>query len=598
MPIVRVDREARQIVMHASGAVCRSTQEIVESEAFERVLTAYLARLRAHRSPLPARLGIAGLAEGRDEGRRALLELLRLLTNNPLERVRGVAETDGRAAPERREALHELVEGLYDYWRSYDRFMVAHAEGGAAAGRRPHREFNQTMETFAMLVRGLYRDVVENITGDHPRVYRQVSAGCEVGLVVGHREWPVPDAYRATLAGIPFVRHVVIDPPFITDPPTNKRSGQFVEVDDNPVAGLELDPSRWTCYPAVVGPAVVFVYVNQRFVALGSALANLFEVATEEQIAAGPDAVYLFGVPPETLARYGDLPTVFHADPEADLLVAAVPCEDRFGYFGYLKKMILTLHNVVALNAGRMPYHGAFTRVVLESGAAANVLIIGDTAAGKSETLEALRELAGDEISELRIVADDMGSLALTDDGGVLAYGTEIGAFVRLDDLSQGYAFQQLDRAIFMSPQKVNARVVVPVTTLEEVLHGHPVDICLYANNYEWVDESHPVVEAFPDVETALNVFREGRAMSKGTTTSTGLTSTYFVNVFGAAQRREQHEAIARRVLDAMAASGTFVGQLRTQLGIEGHETGGPQEAAVALLRLIASRSAQGGSAI
>ncbi len=54
----------------------------------------------------------------------------------------------------------------------------------------------------------------------------------------------------------------------------------------------------------------------------------------------------------------------------------------------------------------------------------------------------------------------------------VLGYGTEIGAFVRLDDLQQGYAIGQIDRAIIMSPQKVNARVVLPVTTLHEVQRG------------------------------------------------------------------------------------------------------------------------------
>ncbi len=163
-----------------------------------------------------------------------------------------------------------------------------------------------------------------------------------------------------------------------------------------------------------------------------------------------------------------------------------------------------------------------------------------------------------------------MGSLALSDEGGSIGYGTEIGAFVRLDDLSKGYAFQQLDRAIFMSPHKVNARVVVPVTTLEEVLHGYPVDVLLYANNYEWVDDEHPVVELFETAGQALAVFREGRAMSKGTTTSTGLTSTYFVNIFGAVQRRAQHEAIAERVFAAAFRSRTVVGQLRTQLGIDG----------------------------
>jgi len=597
MPILRVDRGARQIVLHTGGPICRTTQEIVESEAFAEVVAAYLGRLRAHHAPLLRELGVDGLPEGTEEAVRTVLDLLRLLANNPIDRVAVAAEAAGPASPQRREAVHELVEGLYDFWRSFDRFMVAHLEDEAPEAHHSYRDFNRTMATFAMLVRGLYRDVAENIGLDQPRVYRQVSAGCEVGLVVGRLPWPVPEPYRSTLTKIPFVRHVVIDPPFITDPPMNKRTGEFLEIDEDPVRGLEIDPARWVCYPVIAGPHVVFVYVNQRFVALGTALANLFELADEERIAAGPDAVYLYGVPPETLSAYGDMPTVFHADPETGLLVAAVPAEDRFAYFGYLKKMILTLHNVVALEAGRLPFHGAYVRVVLEDGSAANVLLVGDTAAGKSETLEALRELAGDEISDLRIIADDMGSLTIGEKRRIRGFGTEIGAFVRLDDLSRGYAFGQLDRAIFMSPQRTNARVVVPVTTLDEVLHGYPVDILLYANNYEWVDDEHPLVEEFPDAETALAVFREGRAMSRGTTTSTGLTSTYFVNIFGATQRREQHESIACEVFRAAFAAGTYVGQLRTRLGIEGFEQRGPQEAALALLRLIERRHREGGIA-
>ena len=586
MPVTRLDRERSQVVMHTSGPICATTQEVAESEAFAQIVAAYARRLVAHSSPL-----LEGLEHDLSDGAQlaAFTDQLRVLANNPLDRVAGAAAGPARLAAYR-EALHAFVEGLYDYWRSFDRFMVTHSEAGDARDRRPHQVFNQTMEEFAVLVRGLYRDVVENITGEHPLVYRQLSAGCQVGLVAVPREWPVPAAYRATLAAIPFVRHVVIDPPFIIDPPTNKRTGEFSEVCENPIAGLELDPARWICYPAVVGPTVVFIYVDQRFIGLGSALANLFELATDEQVAAGPDAVYLFGAPADSLARFGDLPTVFYDDIENGLLVAAVPAEDRFGYFGYLKKMVLTLHNVAMLKRGRMPYHGAFARIALKDGTAANVLIVGDTGAGKSETLEALGELAAEEVSDLRIVADDMGSLALSDDGRLIGYGTEIGAFVRLDDLSKGYAFQQLDRAIFMSPHKVNARVVVPVTTLEEVLHGYPVDVLLYANNYEWVDDEHPVVERFQTPEQALAVFREGRAMSKGTTTSTGLTSTYFVNVFGAVQRREQHEAIAEQVFAAAFRTRTIVGQLRTQLGIDGFAARGPQEAAVALLHLISAR--------
>ncbi len=589
MPVTHIDRDRDQIVMHATGSICASTQEVAESEAFARIVGAYARTLVVHRSPLLDRLSYDLADPG---GLASFIDLLRVLANNPIERT-VLSGLEPEALAEIREALHVFVEGLYDYWRSFDRFLVSHSRNGESRERRPHHTFNRTMETFAMLVRGLYRDVVENITGDHPRVYRQVSAGAQVGLVAVRHDWPVPAPYRSPLASIPFVRHVVIDPPFILDPPMNKRTGEFTEVPENPIADLELDASQWICYPAVVGPTVIFIYVNQRFIGLGGALANLFELASDEQVAAGPQAVFLYGVPAESLAACGLLPTVFHDDQEHDLLVAAIPAEDRFGYFGYLKKMVLTLHNVAVMKHGRLPFHGAFTRITLESGAAANVLVLGDTATGKSETLEALRELASEEVSDLRIVADDMGSLAVDPDGVLRGYGTEIGAFVRLDDLSKAYAFQQLDRAIFMSPQKVNARVVVPVTSLEEILRGHRVDVLLYANNYEWVDEEHPVIERLDSVEQALEVFGEGRAMAKGTTTSTGLTSTYFANPFGAVQRRERHEAIAAAVFAAAFRHGVVVGQLRTRLGIERFASRGPQEAAVALLHLISTRTAQ-----
>jgi len=243
------------------------------------------------------------------------------------------------------------------------------------------------------------------------------------------------------------------------------------------------------------------------------------------------------------------------------------------------------------MKRGRMPFHGAFTHLVLADGGAANVLLLGDTATGKSESLEALRLAGEDRIRELRVIADDMGSLEVGEDGAVRAFGTEIGAFVRLDDLQQGYAFGQMDRAIIMSPQRVNARVVLPVTTLEDVLQGYPVDLLLYANNYEPVDADHPIVEVIDDVDEALRVFREGAALSKGTTTSTGLTSCYFANIFGPAQRVELHDELARRTFAAAYAAGVTVGQLRTRLGIAGHETEGPHQAALALLDLIARRA-------
>jgi hypothetical protein len=132
---------------------------------------------------------------------------------------------------------------------------------------------------------------------------------------------------------------------------------------------------------------------------------------------------------------------------------------------------------------------------------------------------------------------------------------------------------------------------VLPVTTMREVLRGHAVDFLVYANNYEEIDDTHPVLETFSQVEHALAVFREGTSMSKGTTTSTGITHSYFANIFGPPQRRELHETIAARIFAALFAGPTFVGQVRTRLGIPGYETRGPQAAAKALLNRLGLES-------
>jgi hypothetical protein len=192
-------------------------------------------------------------------------------------------------------------------------------------------------------------------------------------------------------------------------------------------------------------------------------------------------------------------------------------------------------------------------------------------------------------VTEITIIADDMGSLERKPDGTVAGYGTETGAFVRLDDLQPGYAFGQIDRTILMSPAQVNARVVIPVTTYEAIMKGSPPDLILYANNYDPVDEAHPIIERFQSPSDALNVFRAGAVMSKGTTTSSGLVGTYFANVFGPEQYQDLHEPLARTFFETFFAQNIPVGQIRTQLGLPGRERSGPEDAARALLEFLKS---------
>jgi len=578
--------EGRQVILHTDGLLCTTPAEVVASRAFETVLNRYLDHLASHDDPL-----LKGLPSGYStpDERRLLLTFLRALADIPLEHaVRSIPDTEAYLKNPR--PLYLLVEGMYDFWRSHDRYLISHSERGPLSqDKKPYRTFNATIERLTDTTRAMYRDVCENITGQQLRIYRQLHAGCNVGLIAVREKCPLPDAYAGLLKDIPFVRQVLINPPLIIDPPENRRTGQFTRVEENPLAGLQFSSAEWLCYPAQVGPVIIFVYFHQRFMGLGSSLANLFELATDEQLAEGPGAIYLYGVDPAFMSRYGDLPTVFFDDEERDLLVAAVPGEDRFGYFGYLKKMMLTLHNIKMMKKGMMPFHGALARIALRNNATATILLIGETATGKSETLEALRTHGADRISRLSILADDMGSIEVTDAGEIVGYGTETGAFIRLDDLEHGYAFNQVDRAIIMSPQKVNARVVLPVAFIDDILQGQRIDIILYANNYDQVDQDHSVISGFSDAREALAVFREGAAMAKGTTTSTGLTHSYFANIFGPPQYREIHDKLAEKVFEAAFGKGTFVGQIRTRLGVPGFEREGPLEAAKALLDLISN---------
>ncbi len=578
--------EGKQVILHTDGLLCTSIREVVTSRAFERVLNLFLDHLTDHDDPL-----LSGLFSGHEteEERRLLLVLLRALADTPIEyAVRSIPGTD--AYLDNPRPLYLFIESLYDFWRSFDRYLVCFSEEGPLShDKRPYRTFNATMESLTDTTRALYRDICEHITGDHCRIYRQLHAGCNVGVIAVRRQWPSPDQSTAPLHDIPFISQVLINPPLIIDPPENKRTGQFIRVEKNPLEDIELKSDEWLCYPAQVGPVIVFVYFHQSFMGLGCSLANLFELATDEQVAQGPDAIYLYGVEPGHMERYGDLPTVFFDDEEKDLLVAAIPRGDEFGYFGYLKKMMLTLHNIQMMKKGRMPFHGALARITLRNSATATLLLIGETATGKSETLEALRTDGKDQISQMTILADDMGSLEVTEDGKIVGYGTETGAFIRLDDLEHGYAFNQVDRAIIMSPQKVNARVVLPVAFIDDILKGQEIDMILYANNYEEVDQDHQIINSLLDTRGALDIFREGAAMSKGTTTSTGLTHSYFANIFGPQQYRELHDELAVQVFEAAFERGLFVGQIRTRLAVPGSEREGPLEAARALLALISN---------
>jgi hypothetical protein len=209
---------------------------------------------------------------------------------------------------------------------------------------------------------------------------------------------------------------------------------------------------------------------------------------------------------------------------------------------------------------------------------------MGDSGAGKSESLEALSAMAGDNISAQLTVFDDMGTFKI-EDGKVKAYGTEIGAFVRLDDMTSGYAYREMDRAIFMNPDKTNSRLVIPVATYSQIMEGYNVDMYLYANNYD--EECESEVEFYKTPEEAKKIFIRGARRAKGTTQELGMTESFFANPFGPVQREAQTRVIIDKMFDQLFKTGVPVGNLHTRLAVPGMEHEGPELAAKKLFEIL-----------
>jgi hypothetical protein len=572
-----------KVVLNNRERMCETPEELLSSEKFRLVLDHFINHLQSKKSPLVEIFGSDGPVAGSVDDLVKTLTLLVKYENAVVPHIfdKSVSFVNHL------DLLNGFVEQLYDYWRHFDRFIINDSEGDRL-DKRPYRTFNETIEHLTHLIRTVYRHIQENITGSHPSVYRQVPAGAEMAVISLPKEINYPDEKYSKLNCVQVIRQMLIYPPLVIQQPMNKRTGQFKKISRNPLDFVDPCSDDWLCFPARVGKLLIMVYFHLEFFELGFSLCNLFQLADENDLEKKPDAVFVYGVPGNSLDNLSTYPTVFYEDESAGILVGAIPNRPEFGYFGYLKKMILTLHNSIMMREGKMPFHGAMVKILLQGNKEATILMMGDTGAGKSETLEAFRVLGDKYIREMKIIADDMGSIDFDHDGYPIGYGTEIGAFLRLDDLQPGYAYGHLDRSIIMNPSQVNARIVMPVTTLENITRGHRIDYILYANNYEEVDnEDHTVIERFNNPEAALNIFRSGAVMSKGTTTSSGLVHSYFANIFGPPEYKTLHEKIAKKYFDSFFRNKIFVGQMRTRLGIPGYEANGPKDAALELLRLI-----------
>ncbi len=559
-------------ILNFSEEYCQSRCQLIESDSFAKVLKKYIKDIKRKDTTIYHYLNsITEDDSDKVTDLRAISKLLLVMKYNEICTIR----PQFQPYFEDTDLFIALVEDVYLFWRRLQRYAVVFNDQRRSGYQNVL--FTDAQNQFEELILEVYRSIQRSL-GKKDKVFRQITAGVNAGLRVTYMRPFLPYEYR-NLDDIPFIESVVIHPPFIAYSKRNTRSGVFPEVKSNPIEDKKFDSESWFAYPAKVGDLLCFVYFNKNFMAQGVALCNLFALADEKEYRnRKPDLIYVYGY------EDGKKNQAFYQDDANDMMVALLSADDEFDYFGYMKKMILTLHNVRKLNKRQLPIHGAMLQMSLRNGDVQNIVVMGDSGAGKSETIEQIKGIGAAYITDVKVIYDDMGVLLLDEDGYVRTSGTEIGAFVRLDDLDAGYSFKELDRSVFMNPDKVNARVVIPITEYKDVVKRYPVDLFLYANNYDNEGES---LEFFNDMDKALDTFRSGYRMAKGTTTENGLVGTYFANPFGPVQREEQTEPILRDYFNRMAHQGVLIGQLRTRLGIKGMEHDGPKNAAKAVMKFI-----------
>ena len=560
----------RSIIFNFSAAYVKNETEVLSSEAFKAIFTRYIEHVKeVENSNL---LEILNLVEN---PLQTLTSLFKLLLSFEIEDIKQVNE-EFNLVLAHRERLYELVEDFYDWWRHMERYAVV--KSPAQRGTIESVNFIGETETFNQLILKTYRGVAQKLQGVDFYIYRQLTAGVNASLSICQNAWAKKGSKYEVLNKLSFINHIVIRPPFIYYSDKNTRKGVFPNVSTNPIDEFEkLSENDWFCYPLMVGSSLAYVYFHKDYMDHGVALSNLFEfVHIEDCLNKKPDLVIFFGAKTSGEPR-------FYFDKEEDIYVGCLPHGKEIDYFGYMKKMILTVHNVKMIKEGYLPIHGAGVLVKLKNGIEKMVVLMGDSGAGKSETLEALKAYAGNDIVSTKTIFDDMGTFKIKNNE-VYAYGTETGAFVRLDDLENGYAYQEMDRSIFMNPNQTNSRLVMPVATYHQIMKGYKVDMFFYANNYS---KDEDIMLRFKSASEAIKVFREGARVAKGTTSEKGLVKSYFANPFGPTQMSEECDVLLNNYFNCLFKNNIPVGEIHTRLAIPGFEHEGPKEVAKFLFELV-----------
>lgn len=563
-----------KVILNFSEKYCKTEIDVLNSKCFEAVFDSFINYNERRKKNF---FKAISYNYSYDDFKKNFFFLLKQLLISSIDEIQTI---DYRidSLIDRKYEIYDFVQDFYDYWTKLQRISVAQVT--ASLNNIEAMDFVEAQSSFNKLILRLYRTILEKLYGSSFPIYRDLPAGINASLLVSKNKWMSGTSYYSIFANSNSIEQILIKPPFTIYTEKNKRTGIYTEIKTHPLKDLKqtINSSDFFCFQAMVGSCLTYVYFHKKYLAMGISCCNLFEfVPCSKVLNKKPDCIYIMGL--DFIKE-----SVFYYDKEEDIYLGVAPCDDSVDYFGYVKKMMLTLYNVKMIKNGSLPLHGACVSVAFSNGETKNVVIIGDSGAGKSETIEALLQIAGNDIVSFSTIFDDMGTLKMVDDE-IKAFGTEIGAFVRIDDMPSDYAYRSINKAIFMNPDKPNSRLVIPVNTYSQIMKGYNVDVLLYANNFE--ENINDCIDVFSSVDIAKKVFITGARKAKGTTQEYGLVKSFFANPFGPVQFEAETRKLIDLFFDKLYAGNTIIGTIYTRLAVNGMEKDGPKLAAQQLLEIM-----------
>ncbi len=419
-----------------------------------------------------------------------------------------------------------FIEGLFHHYRkkSYTRLIKLHnkilSSNESAESikdrisQRAHKLNDLVLETRRILL-----SKVDFGIG----VRRSQGLECQPNVTCGEisgNKINLPTSYSG-LNKVPLTTHADMRTGIHYTTHANKRAFPFFALKHNPYKNEKFDANNYVAIPFEVGEWNIIAYIHKSrgCIELEPGLLNLFPFAKVRKLAGKkPDGVFIFGCPHSSMDDLG-----YYYDKKNKLLVGLIPNIDDCKYFGYGKKPILTLHNVLCILNDHLPLHCGCTRYVVKFDAKTNEPYISDSF----------------------IKADDMGRATLFSRNQVNSsdfkenvpyfFGTETGAFACLDGFSEHTKMQMEGREIgYNKHAGTNARQIVPVTDYTEVSTGSELDILLYLNNYDLIEPGKSCMDIDMNTDEALEHFRKGARVAAGSTqTHRGkIEISYWANPF------------------------------------------------------------------